>query len=178
MMMSMGVYGRDRNNNEFSMNLSEFNQLGYGLPEENYALIYLHLSPSVQEKVDLDFAKALMTQDFSSKTIEEVIEIIDLIRFEIIKDLELDVVIQRYGMMGGSMMGYKRIRTASCVYLDNELTFEWLYVHSSSTQRQNLDLLFAQGVLLIELDSLNEVEVMETIYEIKLDIIQQMMNFN
>jgi hypothetical protein len=126
----------------------------------------------------LDFAKALMTQDFSSKTIEEVIEIIDLIRFEIIKDLELDVVIQRYGMMGGSMMGYKRIRTASCVYLDNELTFEWLYVHSSSTQRQNLDLLFAQGVLLIELDSLNEVEVMETIYEIKLDIIQQMMNFN
>jgi hypothetical protein len=178
--LSMGAvnaYSRDSGNDILELNFSQ-----HGMMESSYSLnsfekIYLHLSTENQEKIDSGFASELLTTDVQEKTVSEVVELIKQIKSDIIYDVQIEYSYQRFGMMGGNMMGYGgNDPYVNCGYQNNASTYEWLYIHSSDVQRDSLDLSFAEDIMNLDLSNLSVQEIVESIKEIKTNIVNRFLN--
>lgn len=179
-MLSMGAvnaYSRDNGNDILELNLSQHGMMGSNYSLYSFERIYLHLSTDNQEKLDSGFANELITTDIQQKTVVEVVEIIEQIKSDIIDDVQIEYSTQRFGMMGGNMMGYGgNDPYANCGYQNNASSYEWLYIHSSDAQRDSLDLSFAEAIMNLDLSNLSVQELVESINEIKTNLVNQLSN--
>ena len=179
-MLSMGAvnaYSRDNGNDILELNLSQHGMMGSNYSLNSFEKIYLHLSTDNQEKIDSGFASELLTTDVQEKTVSEVVELIKQIKSDIIDDVQIEYSYQRFGMMGGNMMGYGgNDPYANCGYQNNASTYEWLYIHSSDVQRDILDLSFAEDIMNLDLSNLSVQEIVESIKEIKTNIVNRFLN--
>ncbi len=179
-MLSMGAvnaYSRDNGNDILELNLSQHGMMGSNYSLYSFERIYLHLSTDNQEKLDSGFANELITTDIQQKTVVEVVEIIEQIKSDIIDDVQIEYSTQRFGMMGGNMMGYGgNDPYANCGYQNSTRTSERLYIHSSDAQRDSLDLSFAEAIMNLDLSNLSVQELVESINEIKTNLVNQLSN--
>jgi hypothetical protein len=178
--LSMGAvnaYSRDINSDTINFNYSQHGMMGSDYIHNSMEEIYLHLPIEEREKIDFGFANELITTDIQQKTVVEVVEIIEQIKSDIIDDVQIEYSTQRFGMMGGNMMGYGgNDPYANCGYQNNASTYEWLYIHSSDAQRDSLDLSFAEAIMNLDLSNLSVQELVESINEIKTNLVNQLSN--
>jgi hypothetical protein len=179
-MLSMGVvnaYSSDNSNDFIELNFSRHAMMESSYNFNSFEKIYLHLSTENQEKLDFRFASELITTDIQEKTLSEVVELIKQIKSDIIDDVQIEYSTQRFGMMGGNMMGYGgNDPYSNCGYQNNASTYEWSYIHSSDVQRDSLDLSFAEAIMNLDLTNLSVQELVESIKEIKTNIVNQLLN--
>lgn len=174
---ALNAYSRDNSNDIFELQFSQYGMMGLNNNLYSFERIYLHLSTDNQEKLDSAFANELITTDIQQKTVVEVVEIIEQIKSDIIDDVQIEYSTQRFGMMGGNMMGYGgNDPYANCGYQNNASTYEWLYIHSSDAQRDSLDLSFAEAIMNLDLSNLSVQELVESINEIKTNLVNQLSN--
>ena len=179
-MLSMGVvnaFSSENNNHFIVLNFSQHGMMESSYSLNNFEKIYLHLSTENQEKLDSGFASELITSDIQEKTVSEVVELIKQIKSDIIDNVQIEYSTQRFGMMGGNMMGYDvNDPYVNCGYQNNASTYEWLYIHSSDVQRDSLDYSFAEAVMNLDLSNLSVQELVESIKEIKTNIVDHLLN--
>jgi hypothetical protein len=137
----------------------------------SYEFIYLHLSTQDQDIIDLDFAGSLMNADFEEKTITEVMRLIDDIKSEIIDTYQFDDTYQRYGMMGGSMMGYRNNQPTPCLYSSRVNSYEWIYIHLSELEQYEMDHQFAEAMMLIDMNTYTIEELVTHIRDVKQNLL-------
>jgi len=175
----VNAYGFDRDNSdEISLSINRYGMTGYNYTLNSYEGIYLHLSTSNQEKIDLVFANELLLSDLNEKTLDEVIEVINLIKVDLLDSIQIEYSTNRFRMMGGNMMGYSSSNDQyrSCGYQDRVNTYEWLYSHSNTEQRQSLDIAFAEAIMQLEITTLSDQELVVKLTEIKLILVDQLLN--
>ncbi|HAX03685.1 MAG: hypothetical protein A2Y45_08800 [Tenericutes bacterium GWC2_34_14] len=143
-----------------------------------YERIYMHVSDEDQSKLDDTFADELKNSDIDTKTIEEVVVIVDQIKLSIIDDLSYTDTRYNYGMMGGSMMGYGSTGSYGCGYQNNFYTFEWYYVHTYGSDRDLVDYKYAELLKQINFDSSTTEEVVLAIKDIKTTMIDYIIEIN
>jgi len=173
---SMGIvnaYARDNSNDEVTLNYYQQGMMGYNYNQSNFERVYLHLSIENQEKLDLAFASELKVSDIQQKTVAEVVEMLKQIKVDILDEIQLDYSTQRYGMMGGNMMGYYNSDQYASYGIN---TYEWLYVHAYEEQRQYLDEAFAEAIMQLDFTTLSDLELAEIITEIKSSLVDQIQN--
>ncbi|QWB95925.1 hypothetical protein KHQ89_00140 [Mycoplasmatota bacterium] len=178
--LSMGAvnaYSRDINSDTINFNYSQHGMMESDYIHNSMEEIYLHLLIEEREKIDFGFANEIKTADVQQKNIEQIVELINQIKSEFLDDVQFDYSTYRYGMMGGNMMGYGGNEPyANCGYQNNASTYEWLYIHSSDVQRDSLDLSFAEDIMNLDLSNLSVQEIVESIKEIKTNIVNRFLN--
>lgn len=162
------AYGFEQDDKEdIQINTYQQTMMGYSYDIYSYEVLYLHLTTLDQDALDLAFADELMNNEIQSLTVSEAIEVIDQIKTNILETIEIDYTPRRYGMMGGGMMRIGDDRYASCGYLYSRETYEWIYVHSTIEQRENLDYEFAEAIMQIDMSNLTAQEITDQVSDIK-----------
>jgi len=175
--LTFGAVNTYANENRIDSIVFNYNQHGMmGSNDDVYSLerIYLYLSTENQEKIDYTFASEIKEVDLQQKNREEVVSIIKQIKTDILNDVQFEYSSYRYGMMSGNMMGFNGDESdINCSYQQNAYTFEWLYMHSSSIQRDSLDTSFAEAIMMLDVSNLSIQELVERIQEIKTILVNQ-----
>jgi hypothetical protein len=176
-MFVVNTYGRETDNAIITINMSQHGMMGFASEINNYERAYLHLNTENQTKIDLAFASELLSVNMQGYSNLEVVEVIHQVKSNILDTIQFEYTSQRYGMMGGNMMRYNsNDQYTSCGYQNRVNSYEWLYTHSDEEQKLNFDLKFANAIMQLDMDSLTATELVEKISEIKLALIDQVLN--
>ena len=176
-MFVVNAYGRETDNEIITINLPQHGMMGFTSKLNNYERAYLHLNNENQAKIDIAFASELLSVNIQGYSNLEVVDAIHQVKTNILETIQFEYSNQRYGMMGGSMMGYdSNDQYGSCNYQNRVNSYEWLYMHSDEEQKLEFDLGFAEAIMQLDMDSLSATELVEKINEIKLALIDQVLN--
>jgi len=176
-MFVVNAYGRETDNDIITINISQHGMMRLNSEINNYERAYLHLNTENQTKIDLAFASELLSINIKEYTNLEVIEVIYQLKTKILATIQIEYASQRYGMMGGNIMRYDfNDQYASCGHQNRVYSYEWLYSHSNEEQKLYFDLEFADAIMQLEMDSLTATELVEKLSEIKLSLVNQMLN--
>ncbi len=168
---------QETDNNTITIKVNQQGMMGINSGLYNYEIAYLHLNTENQAKIDLTFASELLSVNMQGYTNLEVVEVVHQIKTNILDTIQFEYTRQRYGMMGGNMMRYdSNDQYGSCFYQNRVNSYEWLYSHSNEEQKLYFDLEFADAIMQLEMDSLTATELIEKISEIKLALVDQVLN--
>ncbi|PKK94221.1 MAG: hypothetical protein CVV61_00560 [Tenericutes bacterium HGW-Tenericutes-6] len=140
----------------------------YGI--NSYESIYLHLSVDDQEAFNFMFSEKIKASDIKNQSLQDATDTINFIKESMIEDVK--ITYKGMGMMG-SYDPYN-----SCASLSDGYIYEWYYLHKTSDEQANLDLLFAEKLLLLSIDDLSIDELTIEIKEIKEVLIESIISNN
>lgn len=172
-MGTFNTYGFNQDDDdELILYMNQHRNTGYNTDKFSYERVYLHLSSEDQVLIDLEFANRLIASHSDQNTVEEVIDIINLIKQDILNDIQFEYSYQRYGMMGMNRSN----QFNSCGYQTQINSYEWLYIHLDESQRLAIDLLFVESLMMLDLNNLSQLELANEISDIKLKLVDQQLN--
>lgn len=153
----------DQYNTYYNGNMMNGNDGDYS----EYERTYIHLSQIDQDAIDIQFAEAIMESEMDQLTIQEVVQLVDDIKAGIIEGYNNQTTRTYYGMMGSSSSSNYGCRNSG-VYVGS---YEWYYMHSYGTERELVDVKFAELLQSSELTNLTVEEVVIVIAEVKEDVL-------
>jgi len=132
-----------------------------------YEITYMHLDQDGQDEMDLSLIKAYMTlSDTQTVLLDDLSEI----KENIATTYEVDYTYPRYGMMNSGYRGCHGDDEGAYTY--GYQSYEWVYLHGSSTLRSEMDQLLLDQLNAESFVGLTDEELIELLQNIKLEVLE------